>query len=462
MYFLRLKYKGLFFVFSGYNTNIKRRMVLKKKIILAAILLLITSLSCCAIVDTSKISIQEAVSIATKNNLDIQSSRLKIDIEKNGIKAANKLQNPSAGVFYNLGKAGKGNPQEIGVTQLIELGKRGARKDLAISNYELAARYVEYLEFDLRMDVREAYTNLLAKKSVYTTMKQQEELLSGMLEQAQAKYKVGEVSEIDALQAQLLLNQIITQVQEANFEVKTALYEFNKIINSPGGFYDTIEDSFTADYKPLLIPKPDSQMPDFETISNEAINNRYDIKIALQEIEVAEKELLVTLRQKVPDIEIEGGYSYQNKGQSDDGTFKHGAFVGANLVNIPLIYRYKPEIESAKLKLEQAHLNYSSVENKALNDLKKTYDKFLIAQFTLRNYNEQLLSNSEELIKVSRESYKKDKTDLTTLITMEESYRMISIAYTNALAEYYNAWNAFIREVNNENFTIRGQNENDV
>ena len=35
---------------------------------------------------------------------------------------------------------------------------------------------------------------------------------------------------------------------------------------------------------------------------------------------------------------------------------------------------------------------------------------------------------SEELIKESRKSYREGETDLTTLITMEESYRMIMIA----------------------------------
>ena len=309
------------------------------------------------------------------------------------------------------------------------------------------------------MDVREAYTNLLAKKSVLSTMKTQEKILGVMLDQAKDKHKTGEVSEIDVLQAQLLLNQIITEVKSAEFAVKTAIHEFNKAINSPDGFYDTIEDNFTADYKPLLIPKPETEMPDFETISTSAINNRYDIKIALQQIEVAEKELLITLRQKVPDIELSSGYLYQNKYQTDDNKFRQGAYLEANLINIPLLYRYKPEIEASKLKLEQAHINYASVENKALNELRKAYEKFLIAQLTLKSYNEQLLSNSEELINASREGYYKyDNVELTTLITMEESYRMISIAHTYALAEYYNAWNAFIREVNNENFTIEDKN----
>ena len=426
-----------------------------KKIILFLALILITSYSCAfAIVDITKVSIKDAVEIATKTNLDIQASRLNINIEKNNIKSANRLQNPEIGSFFNMGKAGKGNPQEIGLAQTIEIGKRHSRKNLAKANLELVQRNVEYLEFDLRMDVREAYTNLLAKKSVLTTLKEQEVLLTGMLKQAEEMHKKGKVSQIDVLQAQLLINQIITEVQASGYEVKTALYEFNKVINSPENFYDTLEESFTADYKPLLIPKVDAILPEFDDIADEAINNRYDIKIALQQIDVAEKELLVVMRKKIPDIELVGGYSYQNHSQSENGQFKHGAFVGANLVNIPLFYKYSPEIKNAKLKLDQAHLNYASVENKALNDLRRAYEKFLIAQMTLKNYKEHLLIDSEDLIKASRQSYKEYKTDLTTLITMEESYRMISVNYTYALANYYNAWNAFIREVNNEQFTV--------
>ena len=223
--------------------------------------------------DTSRITIQEAVSIASKNNLDIQASRLDINVDEYKIKEANRLQNPSIGTVQNFGKAGRGEPQDVGIIQMFELGKRGPRKDLAKSKFELTQRYVEYLEFDLRMDVREAYTNLLAKKSVLTTMKKQENILRHMLEQAQSKFKTKEVSQIDVLQAELLLNQIITEVQAADYAVKTAVYDFNKVINCPDGFYDTIEDHFTADYKPLLIPKVDSKMPDFETISNDATFN---------------------------------------------------------------------------------------------------------------------------------------------------------------------------------------------
>ena len=144
------------------------------KKILLAILILITTAASYAVMDTQKITIQEAVEIASKNNLDIQVSRINLNIAENDINAANRLQNPSIGAQFEMGKAGKGNPQQIGIVQTIELGKRGPRKDLAKANKELTKRNIEYLETDLRMDVREAYTNLLAKKAVLTTRMQQE------------------------------------------------------------------------------------------------------------------------------------------------------------------------------------------------------------------------------------------------------------------------------------------------
>ena len=38
---------------------------------------------------------------------------------------------------------------------------------------------------------------------------------------------------------------------------------------------------------------------------------------------------------------------------------------------------------------------------------------------------------------------------------MKQSYKSIIIGYTQALAEYYNSWTNFLREVNNENFIIK-------
>ena len=58
------------------------------------------------------------------------------------------------------------------------------------------------------------------------------------------------------------------------------------------------------------------------------------------------------------------------------------------------------------------------------------------------------------MINLSKKNYGAGKSNLTTFIVMEQSYKSIIIEYTKTLAEYYNSWVGFLREVNAENFDI--------
>lgn len=429
-----------------------RRLGRMKKIFIT-LLILIAGHVCFAENSVQKISLSEAVNLAIKNNIDFQANKLDTEIAKNNIKVANKLQNPDFDIFYNFGSAGKGNPQLFGMTETIEIAKRGARKKLAKANYELAKENLNFYEFDLKMDVREAYINLVAAKSILKSLQEQQKLLKELLTIAQRRYEAGAAPEIDVIQAEIALNQMTTQVNTAKVNVKSATFEFNKTINPKDKTYlkfDTVDDLFRNNFIDLETPNPKSQMPEFETIAEDSLKNRFDIKIAKQQINVAEKNLTVIARQRIPDLEIQGGYGYQSKGMSDDGRFKSGAYAGASLVNLPLLYAYRPEIKNAKLEVEKAELNYISTKNKALKDLNNAYEKFVTAQMNLNFYNDKLLKNSDEMIRVSKRSYEVGKSNLTSLIVMEQSYKSIIIGYTYALADYYNCWINFLREVNQE------------
>ena len=45
---------------------------------------------------------------------------------------------------------------------------------------------------------------------------------------------------------------------------------------------------------------------------------------------------------------------------------------------------------------------------------------------------------------------------------MKQSYKSIIVGYTLALADYYNSWTNFLREINDEDFEInlKSNNEN--
>ena len=428
-----------------------------KKVALTFLSILLIQSVSLGIEDVKKVYLQEAITTAVENNIDLQSAKLEINIAKNNIKAANRLQNPSLEAFYFVGASGWSEPRQLGISQSVEVAKRHARKNLAKSSYKLVEKNVNYTKFDLKMDVREAYINLVATKSVLETLKQQKTLQEELLQIARQRVKAGNVPEIDVIQAEIALNQMITQVNSAAANVKSSLSDFNKIINNPQNIiYDSMDNIFSEEnnFDEMLTPLPTKDFPQISQIMQKALENRYDIQIAKQEVDVAEKNLTVIARQKIPDIALNSGFAYQNANHTEDGRFNGGAYIGASLVNIPLFYNYSPEIQNAALKLQQAELKYESAKNKAEKDVTSAYDKFLIAAENLNYYESKILTSSEELIEISKKAYETGKSDITSLIVMKQSYKSIIVGYTYALAEYYNSWTNFLREVNDENFTL--------
>lgn len=397
-----------------------------------------------------KISLPEAIDYALTHNLDIQGNRLNTDIARNNVKVANRLRNPYFMSYFNLGKAATDNPNYMGLMFPIDIAKRGPRKNLAKSNLELTKGNVALAEFYLRLDVRQAYIDLVAAKSMLRILNDHRKLLQELLDIAQKKYDVGAVPQMDVIHAKMTLNQLLIQVNSANTQVYVARYNLNKLLNSVN--YDSKEDYLPEqkDIISLLTPSSFDRIIDFKELSSVAIQKRIDIKNAQKDIEVAQKNLTVVIRQRVPDIELGGGYMFVPSQMATSETFAQGAYVAGNIMNIPLLYQYSPEIKNAKLQVEQKQLAYNSLKNQAMMTLHSAYDEYNTARDNLNYYNDVLLSESKQFLGMSRKSYMVGKTNMVNFIFVEQSYKNIMIGYTEALANYYNAWINLLREVNDE------------
>lgn len=410
--------------------------------------------------DCKKVYLSEAIDIALKNNIDLEANKLNVKVAENKIIQANRLQNPSLDYFHFFGNAAKFEPKLVGLNQNIEIAKRNARKKLAKSEYKLVEKNFEYLTFDLKMDVREAYIELVASKSILETLEQQKQLQEELLNIAKNRVKNNNAPMIDVIQAEIALNQLITQINTAKMNVKKASHNFNKIINSPENIvYDSMDMIFAEEnnFEEMLTPSPLQKLPDTEKIVEEALKTRFDIQISKQEIDLAEKNLVVVARQRIPDIQISGGYAYLQGKHSYSGDFEHGAYLGLSVINLPLFYNFSPEIKNAVYKIRQAELNMASTKNKAIKDVTASYEKFLTAADNLKHYESKIITGSANLIDISKKSYEQGKIDIVSLIVMKQSYKSIIIGYTQALAEYYNSWTNVLREINNENYKLSNE-----
>ena len=176
--------------------------------------------------------------------------------------------------------------------------------------------------------------------------------------------------------------------------------------------------------------------------------NRYDLKKAREEVLASQKNLEVVKSQLIPDVEILAGYGYRTASKGDSGSFENGAYVGASLVNIPLFYQYKPEIKNAKLEIEKAQLKYKDTEIDALRNITDAWEKFVITRENLNFYNDELLSNSKELLDASIKGLANKELDLTAFLVSKRTYFDLMLEYQQALADYYVSYAELVCEMN--------------
>lgn len=431
------------------------------KKILITILTIFLPVLAFAIEDVKRVHLKDAINVAVENNIELKSKNLDVKIAKNNLEIARRLQNPSLHANYLYGAAGNTEPKQIGFSQTFEINKRKAKKELEKAKYNLSYKKSEYTKFDLIMDVREAYIELVSAKSILNSLEQQKAFQEQLLDVAKNKTKTQSTDFIDAIQTEIALNHLITQVNSAKADLNFAKNKLNKVINASNGIiYDSEDDilSEANNFEEMNTPRPDFNFPDINDFIEIALKNRQDLEIALQEIEVARAEMFLSTKSRIPDLTLGAGYAHQTKNYSETGATLGGGFVGVSIENIPLFYSYAPEIQNKAYKLEQAQLKYHSLKDKAKRDVASAYEKFLTSAKNLNQYEKNILQNSEKLIKTSVKLYEEGKIDISDLIIAKQTYKTTIIGYTYTLADYYNSWTDFLREINDEDFEFKIKN----
>ena len=423
-------------------------MKLKFILIFLAVLVFSKAEFCLGIVENKKINLEEAINITLGQNPKVKIQKLNTQSSINEIKIADRLQNPSIETFQNIGKAGEGNPQQIGIDYTIEILKRGKRKEYAKSEALAALNNEKYYEQVLILNVKKAYIDLLLKKANYKILKDQQDLTKELYETANKQSQKDIIPHTEVIQAKIALNRAIIYTNVAKSEVIKAQNRLNATMNTSEINYDTKEETLNDDYKALNTISPLNDTLNFENIKNYALENRYDLLKAKQEIESARNNLKVVRSQLIPDLEIDGGYAYQSKGVSSTGRFISGGYVQVGLTNIPLIYQYQPEIKNAKLEIEKAELKYEDIKVDVIRDVTDAWEKYTIARTNLNFYNKELLKDSKELLIEAKENLDKNKIDLTAFLVSKKIYLESMLYYHEALAEYYDSYAELLKEMN--------------
>lgn len=390
----------------------------------------------------TNIGLEEMIEIGLKENCDLKIKRMELKATEKDIKIANRLQNPQLQSNLILGNVALGNSSQAGLAFPIEILKRGIRKKVAQEQYEIKSTELRQAEHNYKLQIMQAYFDVLFAKSVYAIQEERLKLFKDLVKITTDKPKYP-AYEIDNLKADIQYANQKIEVNRAKADLLSKQFELNKILNTGNDkiMYDTQEATLLGNTAFLQIA-----LPKYEFLENIALQYSYLVKLSQKNIDKSEQELILARHNRVPDISIASGYAWQAHRNAPNNY--GGAFVGFNM-DVPILYNFTPEIQKAQIFLERSKAEKKSYEHQLKYELKKDYNIFKYAGENVE-FAKKIFEDSQKIVKLTTEGYVSGKNNYTDLVINENGHQEVLTQYLTAMSRYFYSYLELMQDIGHD------------
>jgi cobalt-zinc-cadmium efflux system outer membrane protein len=377
-----------------------------------------------------RITLDEAIQLALQHNHNLLAARTTIQQSQAEETTANLRPNPTFFAdweYLPLFSPSSQNSQylhdsteaDLGVSYLLERGKKRqhrlqAAKDITAQTRSLVADNERSLSFN----VASLFVNVQLAESTLELSHQDLKSFQQTVDIGQERYRVGAISEDDALKIKLQLLQFETDVQQAELARVQALSDLRQLLGyeSVSADYDVVGE---FDYQPLKGNLEDMQL--------KALQTRPDLRAAQQGMTAANSQYELQRAIGKPDVTVQGSYSHVNG-------INAATFYGS--IPLPIFSRNQGEIARARFAISQAQEQEKATNGQALTDVRDAYEGLRTNDKVITLFRSGYLDIAQKDRDISEYAYKRGAASLLDFLDAERSYRATQFAYRQALASY--------------------------
>ena len=389
------------------------------------------------------LDLDSIIDVGLQQNQGIKIKRLELEVAQKDIKIANRLQNPEVQSNVVIGNVALGNCSQAGVFLPVEILKRGQRKKVAQEKYELKSIELKQFEHNFKLQVMQAYFDVLYAKSVYKIEEGRLKHFENLVQITTDREKHSSY-EIDNLKADIQYATQKITVNRARANMLAKQFDLNRILNTgnDGIMYDTLESSLLdEDWKFLRF-----EIPDYDFLEKTAFKYSYMIKISDSNIAVSEQELKLAKNQRIPDLALAGGYAWQYHREANP--HYGGAYVGGGF-NLPILYNFTPDIQKADLFLQRSKANKKAYEHQLKYELKKDYNIFKYSAENLE-FSKQILADSKRILELSTKRYVEAKNNYSDLIVNTNAYQEVLTQYLETMSRHFYSYLELMQDIGHD------------
>jgi len=379
-------------------------------------------------VPAMRLSLDEAVALFLRQNLDLLMAKYGIESAKGLQITARLFPNPVASIGTlsaftqgrNLGNSGALISQ---IQQLFELaGKRGYRIESAGYGTQSVEAAFEDAVRQLTFAVKDSYNRVQLAQRRLALAEENRDRFSRILEVNTIRFKKGYIAEVDLIRIRLQFIDFQSQVIQSLQEGETARADLRQLLRvSPA---TQLELTSEFDYKRID--------PDISRLRTAALDARPDVRSKRFTMSQREADLKLARAYRIPDVTVGAGYAFQGpKGPDNPGQ------VALNLgVPLPLFNRNQGGIMQAEVAVQSAEADLNKTLNQVENEVDVAYKNLLQSRRLVEAFLGGVLDDARSTFTIVERAYERGGATILDLLDAARTSRTIQQNYFEALFNY--------------------------
>ena len=305
--------------------------------------------------------------------------------------------------------------------------KREVRLESAQGATKIAVSGQAELERTLIFTLRTAFVQTLEEKAILDLAKENLSYYDHLLHVNRERYKAGAIAQVDLDRLELQRVTYESDLQTAEVNLRTAKIQLLALLNdrTPVEQFDvTGAFEFSNQIAPL------------DEVRQTAVDNRPDLRAALQSIDKAKTDHRLAVANGSTDPTLSVWYT---RNPSFNNPFAFHTF-GAN-VSIPLriFDRNQGEKLRTQLDITRNERLRDAAEARVFSDVDSAYATVNSTVILLQPYKDRYLQQASRVRDTIAFSYEHGAASLLDFLNAQAEYRSVQVNYLNLVASYLNA-----------------------
>ena len=316
-------------------------------------------------------------------------------------------------------------------------------------NLEAATADLEKAKEDIRMQVAQAYVQILYDLEIADVARRQIDIDSAQVVRLQAFVDNGKASEAELSQQKATLANSRLTATQADNNTRLAILALTQLLElpTPEGFAIVRPDLTAGDGSAVAIPSPDA-------IYAEALGIKPEIAAQLLRLKGAAHSIKIAQAANLPSLSLSGGLGtnyYTTSGFKSDNFSTQiknnfSQYIGLNL-NIPIFNRFQTRnnIRNARIEQDNQQLQLDNTKKTLYKEIQQVYYNALNAQSKEKS-SEEALQSTKDAFLLMQAKYENGKATITEFNEAKNTYLksesdLVQARYENlyqqALIEFY-------------------------